>query len=149
MIRALEEFKGLPHRCQLVRTINNVAWYNDSKGTNVGATIASLKGLGENISGKIILIAGGQGKNADFAPLQDIAKKYVRKSILIGEAASDLEKFLPNTQRVSTLNQAVKLGFKNASPNDIVLLSPACASFDMFDDYQHRGNEFIKFVNKL
>jgi len=152
MLQALEKFTGLPHRCQLVHTLNNVAWYNDSKGTNVGATIASLKGLGENISGKIILIAGGQGKNADFSPLQPIIKKYVRKIILIGEAAKELEKILQNdcaTQKADTLNQAINLAHDVASPNDIVLLSPACASFDMFDDYQHRGNEFIKIVKQL
>lgn len=152
MLQALKEFTGLPHRCQLVRTLNNIAWYNDSKGTNVGATIASLKGLGKNISGKIILIAGGLGKNADFTPLQNVVKKYVRKAILIGKAAKNLEKVLQNncaTQKTDTLNQAINLAQDAALPNDIVLLSPACASFDMFDDYQHRGNEFIKLINAL
>lgn len=152
MLQALKEFTGLPHRCQLVRILNNVAWYNDSKGTNVGATMTSLKGLGENISGKIILIAGGLSKNADFTPLQSIIKKYVRKTILIGEATKELEKILQNTcaiKKAETLKQAVNLANDAALPNDLVLLSPACASFDMFDDYQHRGNEFIKIVGQL
>jgi UDP-N-acetylmuramoylalanine--D-glutamate ligase len=152
MLKALQEFPGLPHRCQLVRTINNAAWYNDSKGTNVGATLAALSGLGQNISGKIILIAGGLGKNADFTPLQSAAKKYIRQAILIGKAADVLKKTLQNsctTKIADDLQQAVQLAYDAAMPNDIILLSPACASFDMFNDYQHRGNEFIKIVKEL
>lgn len=152
MLTALKAFSGLPHRCQLVRKINNVSWYNDSKGTNVGATMAALEGLGKNIAGKIILIAGGIGKNADFSALKPAIKKYVRKLILIGEASEEMAKIFNydcNIQLADNLKQAVDLSFAAALPNDIVLLSPACASFDMFDDYQHRGNEFIKLVEQL
>lgn len=152
MIQTLQEFSGLPHRCQLIRIINNIEWYNDSKGTNVGATLAAISGLGQNITGKIILIAGGLGKNADFTPLQSAAKKHIRQAILIGTAANELKKTLQNsctTKIAGDLQQAVQLSYEAAMPNDIVLLSPACASFDMFNDYQHRGNEFIKIVEQL
>lgn len=152
MQKALQEFPGLPHRCQLVRTINHVSWYNDSKGTNVGATLAAISGLAQNISGKIILIAGGLGKNADFTPLQSAAKKYIRKTILIGKAAAELNQTLQHscpTKIANSLQQAVQLAHEATMPNDAVLLSPACASFDMFDDYQHRGNEFVKIVKEL
>lgn len=152
MQKALQEFPGLPHRCQLVRTINHVSWYNDSKGTNVGATLAAISGLAQNISGKIILIAGGLGKNADFTPLQSAAKKYIRQAILIGKAAAELNQTLQHscpTKIANSLQQAVQLAHEAAMQSDAVLLSPACASFDMFDDYQHRGNEFVRIVKEL
>jgi UDP-N-acetylmuramoylalanine--D-glutamate ligase len=152
MLKALQTFSGLPHRCQLVRAINNVAWYNDSKGTNVGATLAALEGFGKSINGKIILIAGGLGKNADFTPLQTAVKNYTREIILIGEATSELAEVLHSRSTIktaTTLDEAIQFANKAALPGDIVLLSPACASFDMFNDYQHRGDEFTKIVNAI
>ncbi len=94
MLKVLREFKGLPHRCQFVRERNGVKWYNDSKGTNVGATQAAIEGLGSEIPGKLIMIMGGLGKNADFCPLVPAIEKYSRHVVLIGEAAQDIAKAL-------------------------------------------------------
>lgn len=152
MIKTLIEFKGLPHRCQLVREVKGVHWYNDSKGTNVGATLAAIEGLGPEIPGKLILIAGGVGKNADFSPLISSIEKYVKKVILIGEAASILESVIGDRtemQFAKTLEEAVVLSQAAATAGDSVLLSPACASFDMFKNFEHRGNSFNEIVRSL
>jgi UDP-N-acetylmuramoylalanine--D-glutamate ligase len=152
MLKALREFPGLSHRCQFIRKLNGISWYNDSKGTNVGATIAALEGFGADIDGKIVLIAGGVGKGADFIPLQKQVKKFVRKTILIGEAAKELSEVLSDCCEVelaTSMQQAVQLAKVSAVLGDVVLLSPACASFDMFRDYQHRGDEFVKLVNRI
>lgn len=149
MLQTLQNFTGLPHRCQLVCQHNQINWYNDSKGTNVGATIAAITGLGGSIPGKIILIAGGLGKNADFKPLQNPVKQFVRKVILIGAAAAELQEALQNcsvTTIATSLQHAVKLAKNAAQSGDIVLLSPACASFDMFNNYEQRGEEFMRIV---
>lgn len=151
MIKTLREFSGLPHRCQWVAKINDVDWYNDSKGTNVGATHAAIEGLGKEITGKIILIAGGLGKGADFTPLQKPIKKYVRAVILIGKDAEIIKQALKNHTQIihaDSMENAVFLAKQTAQPHDIALLSPACASFDMFNNFEHRGEEFIKEVNK-
>jgi len=152
MLKVLREFKGLRHRCQLVRELNGVYWYNDSKGTNVGATLAAMEGLGSEISGKLILIAGGQGKGADFSPLAPVAGKYVRTSILIGEAAPVLADTLGAASEVllaKDLAEAIQRAGQKAHPGDCVLLSPACASFDMFRNYEHRGDVFMQLVQEL
>ncbi len=152
MLETLRKFQGLPHRCQLVRTRGDVRWYNDSKGTNVGATQAAVEGLGSDIVGKIILIAGGLGKNADFSPLLPIIKKYVRSVILIGEAAPILADTFANSVDIhfaKTLEDAVIAADKIALPQDSVLLSPACASWDMFKNYEHRGDVFTEAVQGL
>lgn len=152
MLNILREFKGLPHRCQFVRERHGVRWYNDSKGTNVGATLAAISGLGSEIKGKLILIAGGVGKNADFSPLVSIIEKYARHVVLIGEAASDIASVIGNRVPISfahTMNDAVDQADRAAKPNDCVLLSPACASFDMFKHYAHRGDVFMEIVEKL
>lgn len=149
MLKALMAFKGLPHRCQLVRTLNDVTWYNDSKGTNVGATIAAIEGLGTEITGKLILIAGGLGKNADFSPLNRAIEKYVREVILIGEAAPILAKVLNGRVEkhfAGSMAEAVKVANHIAKPGDSVLLSPACASWDMFKNFEHRGDVFTEIV---
>jgi len=151
MIKTLREFPGLPHRCQWVAKINDVDWYNDSKGTNVGASCAAIEGLGKEIKGQIILIAGGLGKGADFTPLQKPLKKYARAVILIGKDAPKIAAALNNCVPIihaHSLENAVDLAQQNATPHDLVLLSPACASFDMFDNFEHRGNEFTKEVLK-
>lgn len=151
-LAVLRNFAGLPHRCQWVRKLNDVNWYNDSKGTNVGATQAALMSLGTQVTGKLILIAGGQGKDADFAALQKPVERYVKQVILIGEDAPILEKALTNATTIvhaDSLQAAVKLAQQAARPGDVVLLSPACASFDMFDNFEHRGDVFIKAVEAL
>lgn len=152
MLEVLTKFKGLPHRCQLVRELNQVHWYNDSKGTNVGATLAAIEGLGSVIQGKMILIAGGVGKGADFAPLVPAIEKYVKTVVLIGEAASILADVIGgrvDTCFADSMEEAVNLSNQAALPGDSVLLSPACASFDMFNNFEHRGEVFSEIVNHL
>lgn len=152
MLETLRTFGGLPHRCQWVRTLHNVNWYNDSKGTNVGATKAAIEGLGAEIHGKIVLIAGGLSKDADFSLLRETVSKYVRTLILIGKDAKLIATALANTTKIvfaSSMQQAVAFAAENAVPYDAVLLSPACASFDMFKDFEHRGRVFIEEVSKL
>lgn len=152
MIETLCQFKGLPYRCQLIRERNGIHWYNDSKGTNVGATLAAIEGLGSEIHGKIILIAGGVGKNADFSPLVPVVEKYVKNVILIGEAAPLLAELMQGRvpiQFAKTLFEAVELADTIAAPKDSVLLSPACASFDMFNNFEHRGDVFNQIVRAL
>lgn len=152
MLKILREFKGLPHRCQFVREHNNVKWYNDSKGTNVGATQAAIEGLGSEITGKLILIAGGVGKHADFQPLAKVIEQYSRHVVLMGEAAHDIAQVLADRVSISfanTMEEAVNQANAAAKPDDCVLLSPACASFDMFNNYEHRGQVFMEVVEKL
>lgn len=152
MLQVLREFTGLPHRCQLVRERNQVKWYNDSKGTNVGATQAAIEGLGGDIEGRLVLIAGGVGKNADFSGLVPAVEKYARHVVLIGEAANELAQVIGHRVPVSladSMQSAVEYAAKYAQPHDCVLLSPACASFDMFNNYEHRGQVFTEMVEKL
>ncbi len=152
MLRTLTHFAGLPHRCQLVREHAGVRWYNDSKGTNVGATLAALYGLGAVSAEKFVLIAGGIGKNADFSPLLPVMEQYVKKVILIGEAAAELEVLMTGRipfQHAKSMEEAVSLAAQAVQPNESVLLSPACASFDMFRDFAHRGQVFTDCVHAL
>ena len=149
MLQTLKEFKGLPHRCQLVSKHQNVAWYNDSRGTNEGATLAAIDGLGAAITGKVILIAGGVGKGQDFKPLSPALAKYGKAVILIGEDASKIDAAITaNVDKVyaTTLVDAVQQAQTLASTGDAVLLSPACASFDMFKHYEDRGQQFVSAV---
>lgn len=150
MLEVLEEYPGMIHRTQWLATIEGANWYNDSKGTNVGATIAALSGL----PGKTVLIAGGQGKGADFFPLQAVIKEKARAVILMGEDASIIAKFIDKSVSVifvESMEQAVSEAYKLAKGDekDNVLLSPACASFDMFDNYAARGDIFIQIVKDL
>lgn len=152
MLDVLRQFKGLPHRCQLVREREGVRWYNDSKGTNVGATLAAIDGLGPEMVGKIILIAGGVGKNADFSPLIPAIEKYVKTVVLIGEAAPILAETIGNRAEVrfaNSMEEAVDLADASAQSTDSVLLSPACASLDMFKNFEHRGRVFTEIVQAL
>jgi len=152
MLNVLRDFKGLPHRCQLVRERDQVKWYNDSKGTNVGATQAAILGLGSEMSGKLVMIMGGIGKHADFTSLTPAIEKYSRHVVLMGEAANDIEAALQRRVPVSfahSMDEAVLQAAAIAKPNDSVLLSPACASFDMFKNYEHRGQVFIESVERL
>lgn len=150
--RALREFSGLPHRCQWVASIDGVDFYNDSKGTNVGATMAAVEGLGQRISGHILLIAGGISKGADFSPLAPVINRWVKEVILIGRDAMELAATLDadiQTYFAEDMQDAVTVALEHASAGDAVLLSPACASFDMFDNYQHRGQVFVQSVERL
>jgi UDP-N-acetylmuramoylalanine--D-glutamate ligase len=150
MLGTLKDFPGLAHRCQWVAEKNGVNWYNDSKGTNVGACIAAVNGLGGK--GKIILLAGGQGKGADFTPLKQPLSAFGQLAILFGEDAALIEQALAGavmTVTVASLEDAVMLADEKANSGDVVLLSPACASFDMFSNYEERGDAFIHCVGEL
>ncbi|MFI4918428.1 MAG: UDP-N-acetylmuramoyl-L-alanine--D-glutamate ligase [Legionellales bacterium] len=152
IIKVLRSFSGLPHRCQWVRSLAGVEWINDSKGTNVGATISAINGIGGTMQGKIVLIAGGQGKGADFNELRQPLADFVRSMVLIGEDADKIELALTGVVpivRAASLDHAVVLAQAQAQPGDVVLLSPACASLDMFRDFNHRGERFTALVNGL
>jgi UDP-N-acetylmuramoylalanine--D-glutamate ligase len=149
---AITEFSGLPHRCQWVANIGGVDFYNDSKGTNVGATVAAVEGLGEHISGNIVLIAGGISKGADFSALVPAMNKWGKVVILIGQDAVEMGSYFDaETQSyfASDMQDAVQVALQHATAGDAVLLSPACASFDMFENFQHRGFAFMKSVGTL
>jgi len=152
MIETLKSFQGLPHRCEWVRTLREVVWVNDSKGTNVGATLAALWGLGRSIAGKWILIAGGIGKNADFSPLIEPLSQYCRSVILLGEAKKELhDTFKAHIPCVfvNSMEEAVLEANILAHPEDGVLLSPACSSLDMFRNFEERGEVFKACVQHL
>lgn len=148
MLNTLKEFKGLSHRTQLVATINGVDWINDSKATNVGATIAALVGL----PGKHVLIAGGDAKGADFSELTEIIEQHCRAVVLMGKDAARIASIIPEgilVERVVDMQSAVLAAQAFAQPGDNVLLAPACASFDMFNDFEHRGDVFSATVESL
>lgn len=150
--QALTTYPGLEHRCEWIRAIGSINWYNDSKGTNVGATVSALQGLGEAMRGKIVLIAGGQSKGADFSDLTAPVRDYVRSLIVLGEDGPELVASMPKNIPIlyaDTMEEAVHLANGQAKPGDSVLLSPACASFDMFNNYAHRGQVFTQCVQTL
>lgn len=150
-ISTLKHFKGLAHRCEWVTQHNHTLWFNDSKGTNPGATQAALKGLGEN-KANLLWIAGGQSKGADFSPLKPLVAQHVREAIFFGEAhAQLLDTFKEDVSCHVTqdLMAAVVLAQKKAHPFDRILFSPACASFDQFDHFAHRGECFKQWVKKV
>ena len=147
LAKALRTFRGLPHRLELVATRGGVEWYDDSKGTNVGATVAALRGLGR----KAVLILGGDGKGQDFAPLAEPVRRHAAHVLLIGRDAALIERALSAipSERCTSLERAVQRAAELAGPGQAVLLSPACASFDMFRDYKHRGEAFAAAVRAL
>jgi len=148
VLEALEAFAGLPHRSQWVADVAGVRYVNDSKGTNVGATVAAVAGL----AGPLVLIAGGDGKGQDFGELRDALRDKARHIVLIGRDAPLLERALAGvctTERASDMPGAVAAAAAAARPGDTVLLSPACASLDMFRDYAHRGEAFAVAVRSL
>lgn len=152
MLQTLREFKGLDHRCQLIAEKDAVVFYDDSKGTNVGATVAAIEGLCANRAGKVVLIAGGVGKGAEFDGLKPALEKFGRAIVLIGEAAPAIEAIVKNVLPIAharDMQEAVNKAAQLAQSGDSVLLSPACASFDMFDNYAHRGDVFISAVQQL
>ncbi|HSD60852.1 MAG TPA: UDP-N-acetylmuramoyl-L-alanine--D-glutamate ligase [Burkholderiales bacterium] len=149
LVAALREFRGLPHRVERVGELRGVEFYDDSKGTNVGATVAALEGLGR----RVVLIAGGDGKGQNFAPLAPAVAGHARAVVLIGRdgplIAAALEGCGVPLTRAQTLEQAVREAWTLSRPGDAVLLSPACASFDMFRDYAHRAEVFVAAVRGL
>jgi UDP-N-acetylmuramoylalanine--D-glutamate ligase len=148
MIAALQDFPGLPHRAAWVADVAGVRYVNDSKGTNVGATLAAVAGF----KGPLLVIAGGDGKNQDFAPLRAAFSGKVRHVLLIGRDAPQIESALRGVcaaERCGSLEAAVVAAARLARPGDTVLLSPACASLDMFRDYAHRGDVFADAVRRL
>ena len=151
-LEALKAFKGLAHRCEWVRTYQGIPFINDSKGTNVGATMASLEGLAESIPGKWVLIVGGVAKNADFSVMKDIFQRACRALILMGEAAEELESLfgaLLPCIHADTMEEAVVSALKATQAGDGVLLSPMCASLDMYKNFEARGDVFKTAVEQL
>jgi UDP-N-acetylmuramoylalanine--D-glutamate ligase len=148
MLKALETFPGLPHRSAWVADFGGVRYVDDSKGTNVGATLAAVDGM----PGPLVVIAGGLSKGQDFAPLATAFKGKVRHVVLIGKDAGDVERALAGavrSERAASMQDAVAAAARAAEPGDTVLLSPACASFDMFRDYGHRGDVFAAAVRGM
>jgi UDP-N-acetylmuramoylalanine--D-glutamate ligase len=148
MLFALRTFRGLDHRMQWVANIGGISWINDSKATNIGACQAALDGLG----GNIVLIAGGDGKGADFSQLAPSVARRVRAAVLMGQDAPLLELALGSvtqTVRVTNMHEAVRTASNLAQPGDTVLLSPACASWDQYEDYRQRGRMFAEEVGRL
>ena len=151
MRQALYRFRGLPHRTQFVVEFQGVRWYNDSKGTNVGATLAALEGFAAE-PGRTVLIAGGEAKGQDFAPLAEVVARTARAVVLIGRDTPLIEQALAGCApllRARDMEEAVALAAEQAQPGDRVLLSPACASFDMFRNYEQRGEVFSELARRL
>ena len=156
LAKGLRSFRGLPHRMQRVALRGGVEWLDDSKGTNVGATVAALNGLAPALGGpsrKAVLILGGEGKGQNFAPLVPAIRAHALHVLLIGRDAALIEKALAASgiplERAASMEKAVMRAAQVAPPGNAVLLSPACASFDMFRDYKHRGEVFAAAVKAL
>ena len=149
LLEGLHCFKGLPHRVQKIAEIRSVSYFDDSKGTNVGATVAALRGM----PGKVVLIAGGDGKGQDFSPLKEAVSRHARGVVLIGRDREHIASAITATMvpivRAGDMVEAVRSAAALASPGDAVLLSPACASFDMYRDYEHRAKAFAEAVDTL
>ncbi|SPJ35053.1 UDP-N-acetylmuramoyl-L-alanine--D-glutamate ligase [Kushneria phyllosphaerae] len=151
MIETVAHFAGLPHRAQRVADLHGVTWINDSKGTNVGATLAAIEGIGVTLAGQLILLAGGVGKGADFTPLAEPLGRYGRAAVVYGRDRARLARALEGTLPVvvvDTLEQAMQHAMDMAQPDDAVLLSPACASLDQFDNFEARGDVFCAWLKQ-
>nr|MBP7503516.1 UDP-N-acetylmuramoyl-L-alanine--D-glutamate ligase [Aquabacterium sp.] len=160
MLHGLREYRGEPHRVEHVTTMGGVDAIDDSKGTNVGATVAALLGLGADLSpGKLVIILGGDGKGQDFGPLAEPVGRFARAVALIGQDAAALQAVLADVRtpagevlpmaRHDSLEAATRWAFEQAKTGDAVLLSPACASLDMFRNYAHRAEVFVGTVREL
>jgi UDP-N-acetylmuramoylalanine--D-glutamate ligase len=153
LLPALRGFGGLPHRVEKVAEIDGITWYDDSKGTNVGATVAALAGLGGGIGRKSVVILGGDGKQQDFSPLRDAVAKHARAAILIGRDGPAIARAIAasgvKTETATDMDDAVRRAAALAQRGDAALLSPACASFDMFRNYEHRAQVFVAAVKAL
>ncbi len=149
MLDGLRRFRGLPHRLEKVAEVRGVTFYDDSKGTNVGATVAALNGM----SVPVVLIAGGDGKGQDFAPLRAAIAARARAVVLIGRDANAIARVLEglavDVLRAASMEEAVECAFAASRTGDAVLLSPACASYDMFRSYVHRGEVFVEAVRQI
>ncbi len=146
--KTIDFFKGVPHRLEFLRKKDNVAFYNDSKATNVASVLRSLS----SFNAPVILIMGGRDKDQDFTPLMELVKKRVKNLILVGEAKEKINRILGDfseTFLVGTFEEAVLIGFQKSRNGDIVLLAPGCASYDMFRNYEERGDYFKKMVSQL
>lgn len=155
MVKNLAGFTGLAHRCQKVASDDGITWINDSKATNVGATLAAINGLAQtlteqnNVKQRLILIAGGDGKGADFTPLVEPLTAHVSQVITFGKDGDKIANLTSKSSKVTSLYAAVQTANAVAAPGDIVLLSPACASLDMFKNFSERGEQFIAAVAKI
>ena len=152
LAEASRSFQGLPHRCQMVCECEGVVYVNDSKATNVGATLAALEGLGTSNRKRLVLIAGGDGKGADFAVLKPVVERFVKAVVLLGKDAAALQDALSDvveTVRVADLAEAVATAQDVSDAGDLVLLSPACASLDMYQNFMERGAHFSRLVREL
>ncbi len=152
MLSALQNFPGLEHRCQWLRKVQGVDWYNDSKATNVGAALAAIEGLGADNAGKLVLIAGGDGKGADFSSLKEPVAQFCRAVIVLGRDAERVAQALSGAvliERVTSIEEAVQVAAQCAQAGDSVLLAPACASLDMFKSFEERGDVFAQAVEAL
>ena len=156
LLHGLRDYRGQPHRVELITAVDGIEYYDDSKGTNVGATVAALVGLGKSFTGeqqRLVLIAGGDGKGQDFAPLAEPVSRYVRAVLLIGRDAPALRAALQvsgvELEDCADLPLAVKRASELAKAGDAVLLSPACASLDMFKNYAHRAEVFVDAVRGI
>jgi len=149
LAQALKTYQSLPHRCALVANHKGVRWINDSKATNVGATLAAIAGLRADVTGNLILIAGGDGKGADFTELATVLKQQVDSLITLGKDGPAIAALVPGALQVIDLTAAVKAAAAQAKAGDLVLLSPACASLDMFKNYEERGRLFSEAVLKV
>jgi UDP-N-acetylmuramoylalanine--D-glutamate ligase len=151
LLFGLREYRGERHRLESVAIVNEVEYFDDSKGTNVGATVAALSGLGPER--RLLVILGGDGKGQDFAPLAQPVARYVRAVVLIGRAAAQIREVLEATGvalvDADSMEDAVEQASALAQAGDAVLLSPACASFDMFDNYEHRAHAFVAAVREI
>jgi UDP-N-acetylmuramoylalanine--D-glutamate ligase len=144
----LGRFEGLEHRLEFVQEIEGVRYYNDSKGTNVGSVVKSLQSFSE----PVVLIAGGKDKQGDLSPLKDLVRNRVKQLILIGEAKERMARelgMLTDTVMAPTLEEAVLMAHQTAKKGDVVLLSPACSSYDMFRDYKERGKIFKETIRRI
>ena len=150
-LQVLRTFKGLPHRCVHIGDIRGVAWFNDSKGTNIGATAAAIKGLSKTAKGRIILILGGVGKEQDFSLLVPVLQQFVSHTLIFGRDKAKIAAAIAGESHelADTLDAVIDKAYAIAQKHDIVLFSPACASFDMFRHYEHRGEVFTEKVNQL
>ncbi|HEV7743681.1 MAG TPA: UDP-N-acetylmuramoyl-L-alanine--D-glutamate ligase [Pyrinomonadaceae bacterium] len=151
MRETIRKFNPVEHRLEFVTEVDGVKFYNDSKATSVDATVKALEAFAGDV-GKVVLILGGRGKKAPYAPLESLVRKGVRKLVLVGEDAETIERELgpfASNERAKDMSDAVTLSFHAAQPGDTVLLAPACASFDMFESYEHRGHVFKDAVSSL
>lgn len=147
--QTFKQYEGLPHRCALLPNTGQVRWINDSKATNVAATVAAIEGIKPMCRGQLILIAGGLGKGQDFTPLKAVLNGQVNHLITLGQDGHQIARLFAQTIAVKTLNEAVAEAARLAKAGDQVLFSPACASLDMFDNFEHRGDLFAQAVSEV